>query len=129
MLIRTAAIARPASPIFKSLRENFSDVSSELFIFKSPAFRQEPGFGPEWKQKAASIERKIQELMWVSLGQNLFNSRLTDKKSPLISCNSIKSGGGTGPMMPRQPVRRKSDDQVPIPGPEKPDKDGESALK
>jgi len=98
-------------------------------FFKSPAFRQEPGFGLEGKQKAAPIEGKIQEPMWVSLEQNLFNSRLTDKKSPLISGNSIKSGGGTGPTMPRQPVRRMPDDQVPIPGPEKPGKDGESALK
>ncbi len=49
--------------------------------------------------------------------------------SPNMGEHSIKSGGGTGPTMPRQPVRRKPDDQVPIPGPDKPDKDGESALK
>ena len=88
-----------------------------------------PVLGPEGKPKAALIEGKIQGPSGFLFSQNLFNSRLTDGKSPLESGNSIKSGGGTGPTMPRQPVRRMSDDQVPIPGPEKPDKDGESALK
>jgi hypothetical protein len=67
--------------------------------------------------------------MRFSLGKILFSCGLTDRESHLVSGNSIKSGGGTGPTMPRQPVRRKLDDQVPIPGPEKPDKDGESAFK
>jgi hypothetical protein len=37
--------------------------------------------------------------------------------SPSFAEISIKSGGGTGPTMPRQPVPRKRDGQVPIPGP------------
>jgi hypothetical protein len=57
---------RPASPIFKSLWENFSRVSSELFIVKRLVATTALFSAPKWKAKAASIDEKIQGPMWVS---------------------------------------------------------------
>jgi hypothetical protein len=81
------------------------------------------------RRRLRQLRKRFKDRVGSSFDKNLFNSGLTDGKSPLVSGNSIKSGGGTGPTMPRQPVSRERGDQVPIPGPEKPDKDGESAFR
>jgi hypothetical protein len=73
-LIKTAAIPRPARPIFKSLWENFSDVSSGFFIFNRLISSCRSALAPAGKGKAASIVEKIQGPMWVSLRPKIYST-------------------------------------------------------
>jgi hypothetical protein len=59
--ISTAAMPRPASPIFKSLWENLSGVSSALFIVQTFGTHRNPFLLVEVETKAAPTEAKIQE--------------------------------------------------------------------
>ena len=52
----------------------------------------------------------------LSSGRSYKNNLTSHAQPPRVGGHSIKSGGGTGPAMPRQPVPRKRNDQVPIPG-------------